>query len=66
MAGVVSNGRHLRVTAGRTVKIKAGMARYLSGRCCRDRQENGKTNIKRRNSKGKKALENQVKRDTKE
>ncbi|WP_156934485.1 hypothetical protein [Mesorhizobium sp. LNHC232B00] len=35
--GVVWNGHCLRVVAGRTVKIKAGMARRLYGSCCRDR-----------------------------
>jgi hypothetical protein len=35
--GVVWNGRRPRVAAGRTVKIKAGMARHLCGSCCRDR-----------------------------
>ncbi|WP_210201476.1 hypothetical protein [Mesorhizobium sp. WSM3859] len=35
--GVVWNGRCLRVATGRTVKIKAGMARRLYGSCCLDR-----------------------------
>lgn len=34
--GVVWNGRRPRVATGRTVKIKAGLARRLYGRCCRD------------------------------
>ncbi|BAB49698.1 msr2608 [Mesorhizobium japonicum MAFF 303099] len=34
---VVWNGHCLGVVAGRTVKIKAGMARRLCGSCCRDR-----------------------------
>ncbi|WP_157357855.1 hypothetical protein [Mesorhizobium metallidurans] len=36
-AGVVPNGRCSRVVTGRTVNIKAGMARRLYGSCCRDR-----------------------------
>lgn len=35
--GVVWNGRCLRVATGRTVKIKAGLARRLYGSCCRNR-----------------------------
>jgi hypothetical protein len=35
--GVVWNGHCPRVVTGRTVKIKAGMARRLYGSCCRDR-----------------------------
>jgi hypothetical protein len=35
--GVVWNGHRPRVVTGRTVKIKAGMARRLYGSCCRDR-----------------------------
>lgn len=36
-SGVVWNGRCLRVTTGRTVKIKAGLARRPYGSCCRNR-----------------------------
>ncbi|WP_292606883.1 hypothetical protein [Mesorhizobium sp.] len=35
--GEVPNGRCPRAVAGRTVNIKAGMARRLYGSCCRDR-----------------------------
>ncbi|WP_254021262.1 hypothetical protein [Mesorhizobium escarrei] len=35
--GEVQNGRCPQAVAGRTVNIKAGMARRLYGSCCRDR-----------------------------
>ena len=35
--GVVWNGRCPRVATGRTVKIKAGLARRLYGSCCLNR-----------------------------